>query len=348
MTTVYLIRHGEAEGNLYRRAQGHYNGIITDRGYRQIAALARRFENVPVDAVYASDLLRTRTTALSVTLTHGLPLRTMPALREICVGEWENHTWAYLAHFYREELVRFNTDAATWHVSGGEDMSVLRERLTGALRTIINAHPNETVAVFSHGMALRLLLGTLSGLSISEIDRTPHGENTAVSRLEADETGIRIVYRDDASHLSDELTTLHRQLWTRSKGGLEPGIWFEPDGSAGTRFNVMEEDACVGGVGVSKLAEGVATTEEFWLEEAAQGRGYGIRLLGQAITCARSLGCDTLREAIPREDTEAIRRAVAYGYTPVQATPKLVVYEKYFGTDEDYCTARLRAAMEEG
>ena len=31
MTTIYLIRHAEAEGNLYRRAHGWYNSTITDR-----------------------------------------------------------------------------------------------------------------------------------------------------------------------------------------------------------------------------------------------------------------------------------------------------------------------------
>ena len=40
MTTIYLIRHAEAEGNRYRRAHGWYNSTITDRGYLQIAALA--------------------------------------------------------------------------------------------------------------------------------------------------------------------------------------------------------------------------------------------------------------------------------------------------------------------
>ena len=39
MTTLYLIRHAEAEGNLYRRAQGHFNSTITDRGYLQLGAL---------------------------------------------------------------------------------------------------------------------------------------------------------------------------------------------------------------------------------------------------------------------------------------------------------------------
>jgi len=62
MTTIYLIRHAEAEGNLYRIAHGHEEGLITDyRGPRQIRALARRFRDIPVDAVYASDLIRTRT-----------------------------------------------------------------------------------------------------------------------------------------------------------------------------------------------------------------------------------------------------------------------------------------------
>ena len=34
MTTIYLIRHAEAEGNRYRRAHGWYNSTITDRGYQ--------------------------------------------------------------------------------------------------------------------------------------------------------------------------------------------------------------------------------------------------------------------------------------------------------------------------
>ena len=56
MTRVYVIRHAEAEGNLYRIAQGQYDSILTDRGWRQLQALAGRFRDVHLDAVYASDL----------------------------------------------------------------------------------------------------------------------------------------------------------------------------------------------------------------------------------------------------------------------------------------------------
>ncbi|MCM1149955.1 MAG: histidine phosphatase family protein, partial [Butyricicoccus sp.] len=40
MTKIYLIRHAEAEGNIYRRAHGWYDGRVSAKGRRQIDALA--------------------------------------------------------------------------------------------------------------------------------------------------------------------------------------------------------------------------------------------------------------------------------------------------------------------
>ena len=59
MTTLYLIRHAEAEGNAYRRIDGWYNSLITPNGLLQIEALRRRFEPIQIDACYASNLYRT-------------------------------------------------------------------------------------------------------------------------------------------------------------------------------------------------------------------------------------------------------------------------------------------------
>ena len=50
MTTVYLVRHAEAEGNTYRRIHGQYNSLITQNGLRQIEALWARFEPIHIDA----------------------------------------------------------------------------------------------------------------------------------------------------------------------------------------------------------------------------------------------------------------------------------------------------------
>ena len=59
MTTIYLIRHAEAEGNLYRRIHGWYDALVTENGLRQIQALEQRFQGEHFDAVWSSDLYRT-------------------------------------------------------------------------------------------------------------------------------------------------------------------------------------------------------------------------------------------------------------------------------------------------
>ena len=66
MTTIYLVRHGEAEGNAFRRIHGQYDSMLTPTGFRQVEALARRFREIPVDACFASDLTRTSLTARAV------------------------------------------------------------------------------------------------------------------------------------------------------------------------------------------------------------------------------------------------------------------------------------------
>lgn len=58
MTQIYLIRHTQAEGNLYRMMQGHWDGDVTPLGMKEVDALASRFRDIPVDAVYSSDLTR--------------------------------------------------------------------------------------------------------------------------------------------------------------------------------------------------------------------------------------------------------------------------------------------------
>ena len=90
MTEIYVIRHVQAEGNLYRHMQGHWDGDVTSLGRLQRDALAERFRDIPVDAVYSSDLYRARFTATAVTRYHPqLRIREDRRLREINVGPWE-------------------------------------------------------------------------------------------------------------------------------------------------------------------------------------------------------------------------------------------------------------------
>ena len=346
MTTIYLIRHAEADGNLYRRAHGWYDSVITDRGYRQIAALAKRFASTRFDAVYSSDRRRTMTTALSVYKTHGLPLVTTPRVREIGIGVWEDHPWAELERTDGEQLERFNTDAAHWHVAGGEYLPDVRERMIGALREIAEAHPNGTAAVFSHGMAIRLTVGTLQGLSLHEIDGTGHAENTAVSRLEYENGTFRVAYRDDASHLSDELMSLKRQAWLKNARGFEGGIYYVPSGAEG-HFDVCRAGETVGAVSVDKCKNGLAVIGEFWLENDVQGLGFGQQLVGQALSYARAHGCERLSTGrIAKSNALGLRRAREWGFTQTGEGADWLEFQKNFEYDEESCWKKLQEVIE--
>ena len=96
MTTLYLIRHAEAEGNLYRRFHGHMDSMITPNGMKQIAALAKRFSEIPVDLCYSSDLIRTMTTAQGVAIPNQIEIHPDSAFREVDFGFLDDSTFGYL------------------------------------------------------------------------------------------------------------------------------------------------------------------------------------------------------------------------------------------------------------
>ncbi len=221
MTRVYLIRHAEAEGNIYRRAQGQYDGAVSAKGLRQIAALAERFRGEHIDALYSSDLSRTRATAGAITKYHDIPLQLDRRLREINLGPWEDVPFGDL--LYRDPVVMhaFNDDPAAWHVDGAETFSEVTGRIRGAVEELAARHDGQTIVCVSHGMAIRSLLADVEGVPSKEMHRIPHGDNTAVSLLEADGAKLRVVYMNDASHLPPELSTFARQSWWKKPGTVD-------------------------------------------------------------------------------------------------------------------------------
>ena len=105
--TVYIIRHAEAEGNIYRRCHGLYDSLLTPRAYQQLPCLAKRFENVPLAAVYASPLFRARATAQAVAAPHGLTVELRNDLHEIDMGDWEDLPWAELPHGWPDQYAKW-------------------------------------------------------------------------------------------------------------------------------------------------------------------------------------------------------------------------------------------------
>ena len=179
MTTIYLVRHAEAEGNLYRRIHGWYNALITENGYLQMKCLEERFRDIPVDVVWSSDLYRTMTTARAVYVPKGLPLHTDLQLRELNFGTWEDRTWGEVYREEPEQIALFNATSPLWRAPEGENLAEAGKRLRGAVTRIARENPDRTVAIFSHGTAIRQLLASVQGVAPEEWKHLSHSENTA-------------------------------------------------------------------------------------------------------------------------------------------------------------------------
>lgn len=201
MTTVYLIRHAQAEGNLYRRCHGWHNGLITPAGRLQINALDRRFDGVHFDAVYSSDLYRAMTTAGAIYRSRNLSLRTVPGLREVGCGHWEGQAWGNVFHHEREKLAAFLRCAPSWHVEGGETFPQVCARMRTTIEALAAAHDRQTIAVVSHGSAIRCVLSSWLGISMENLGTVEMGDNTCVAKLEYNDGQMKVLYYNDNSHL---------------------------------------------------------------------------------------------------------------------------------------------------
>ncbi|MCL1828538.1 MAG: bifunctional histidine phosphatase family protein/GNAT family N-acetyltransferase [Oscillospiraceae bacterium] len=364
MTKIYLIRHAEAEGNLYRRIQGHYDGKVTRRGMLQIDALAERFKDIPIDAVYSSDLKRAMQTASAITGPRDLKLDTTPRLREVCMGVWEDRTWGDIEIEDPRQLAYFTSDPYKWNVEGSESFPELSMRITGIINELASKHDGETIALISHGMAIRVYLCAAMGIPSSDIGRVPHGDNTGVALLETDETRTDIKYFNDNSHLNESISTFARQSWWKGSSGADKNnlrfevmdprkekdlylkcyaeSWMAAHGDLNgfipelyqkgaenhaaadpaALVKAMRKDEFVGIVELDTVTDREKNCGRlclcFILPEH-RGKGYGIQLIGHAVSVFRKLGRKSLRLHVAESNTKAAEFYKYCGFSQIGA-----------------------------
>lgn len=229
MTTLYLIRHAEAEGNVYRRCHGQYDALLTHRAPAQLACLADRFADVPLAAIYASDLYRARHTAKAIADRKGMRVRIRPELREINMGDWEDKPWAELPRIDPAHYADWQHNPGQCIVPGGESVIGAGERVFQTLCELAAAHDGQSIAVVSHGSAIRGCLCIALGLPAEQIGEIGWGDNTCTAKFEFSQDDCKAVYWNDASHLTEELSTFASIGWTNVKGAPSTmQLWFRP------------------------------------------------------------------------------------------------------------------------
>jgi alpha-ribazole phosphatase len=163
MTRLVLIRHGETDWNTAGRWQGQADVPLNERGQEQARRLAQELAEMEIDAIYSSDLGRARQTAAPLAQAAGLPVIVDERLREIHQGEWQGMLAAEIEARYAETFRSRREDPLNIAPPGGESVAQVRARVLASLSEILLSHPDETVAIVSHGFVLGLLRAHLLG-----------------------------------------------------------------------------------------------------------------------------------------------------------------------------------------
>lgn len=212
MTRLIIIRHAEAAGNSERFFQGHADGQISEKGRAQLERLAERFKDIHFDVLYSSHLSRAVDTAEAVNKYHGLERQDNDGFIEINGGKWEGVKWADLPSRWPVRALMWRKYPWLYHAPGGESMRQVYNRVSGAALKTAKKHEGQTVAIVSHGCAIRNLLCWAKGLPVRRIDEIGWCDNTGISIIEIENGKPTVISERDSSHLGD-LSTLSTQSW---------------------------------------------------------------------------------------------------------------------------------------
>jgi len=163
-TTIFLVRHGSVVGAETRRFIGHLDVPLSPLGEAQVGVLAARLGGVTLDAIYCSDLRRTRRSAEIIAAPHRLTPISDPALREFAMGEWDGLTAEEIRAVDAAAFDAWMRDVGRFQFPGGESLPDLEARAWPAFETIVTRHAGRAVAIVAHGGSNRVILCHALGL----------------------------------------------------------------------------------------------------------------------------------------------------------------------------------------
>lgn len=200
MKTVYLVRHGQSEGNVGGVFQPT-NSPLTEHGRKQAEAIAERCARLNIDSIISSKMPRAETTAKIISEKTGHKLVFSDLFRERDKPsslEGKSH--------HDTEARKINS--AWWsslggsgpRVEDGENFDDLKQRAGKAL-AFLAARPEDNILVVTHGFFLRYLVAW----AIFGEDLSPSQFEPLMQRLWCENTGITVL-RHNQDRRPDEVS----------------------------------------------------------------------------------------------------------------------------------------------
>lgn len=185
-TRVWLMRHGEtAQPNVFHGFESDVD--LSERGYRQAAALAPVVATHRPDFVFSSNMLRARKTAEPIAQACGLPLRIEPLLHERRVGSLVGQPAQPELGIWPDTLKRWIDGDTAYSPEGAESFDDLQQRLLPVWERLTTDYQGGSLVIVCHGIVCRvLLLSLLTGYTVADWVRLGRITNASISELVGD------------------------------------------------------------------------------------------------------------------------------------------------------------------
>jgi probable phosphoglycerate mutase len=186
MVRLLLIRHGQTPGNVLGQLDTAHPGPgLTELGLSQAAALAETLATEPVDALYASTLLRTQLTAGPLSTSRGLEVEIRTGLHEIEAGSLELRSDRESIRRYLETVYAWGLGDLAAAMPGGPDGHAFFGRFDEDIAGIARSGA-KVAAVVSHGAAIRVWVSSRARNIAPSFGAENPLDNTGVVVLDGD------------------------------------------------------------------------------------------------------------------------------------------------------------------
>jgi len=206
VTRLYLVRHGQSDGNAEGRFGGHGPTPLSPLGLRQAENTAKILAKEGVNAIYSSDLHRALQTAEPLSQLTGIPIIPSPAFRERNVGVLEGLTFDESKQTFPKDYYALVNRNVHHVITDGESYRHLLRRSTSQLWEILRDHMGGRIAIYSHTGAICFMTLHLMGAIRRDTKQTPWivTSNCGINRFEIrGRNNVRILALNDTRHLSN-------------------------------------------------------------------------------------------------------------------------------------------------
>jgi len=197
---IYLVRHGETEWNKLQLWQGNSDIPLNEKGKEQAMALAKRFENHDIEAIYSSTLSRAFETAKIISKFHNIEPTAVDGLKEGVINLWNGKSMKEVLNKHMNEFEKWRKDPYA-KIEGLESLGEIQMRAVRTFKDLVVKHSiDSNIIIVTHALWMKTLISWILNSPVTE-NRRFKIDNASVSKVIFDGENFYLASLNETWHI---------------------------------------------------------------------------------------------------------------------------------------------------